>query len=103
MNDAIWIYNRKLCGGCLKSSSIYATDRKVKTKYNNTDTEREFCFKQRYLKLQEVKQKLPAQYEKMVEMIPILHPGHSFFSTVRFADGEKKYRGRITDNFQAFM
>ena len=41
MNDAIWIYNRKLCGGFLESSSIYATDRKVKTKYNNTDTERD--------------------------------------------------------------
>ena len=41
MNDAIWIYNRKLCGGFLESSSIYAADRKVKTKYNNTDTERD--------------------------------------------------------------
>jgi hypothetical protein len=41
MNDAIWIYNRKLCGGCFESSSIYASDRKVKTKHNNTDTERD--------------------------------------------------------------
>ena len=72
-----------------QSSNIYATDRKVKTKYNNTDTERGFCFKQRYLKLQEVKQKLPAQYEKMVEMIPILHPGHFFFPQCVLQMGRK--------------
>ena len=36
--QAAWL---KRCGGCLESSSIYASDRKVKTKYNNTDTERD--------------------------------------------------------------
>ena len=41
------------------------------------------------MKLQEVKQKLPAQYEKMVEMIPILHPGHSFFHGAFCRPGEK--------------
>ena len=41
--------------------------------------------------------------KKMVEMIPILHPGHSFFPQCVLQMGRKKYRGRITDNFQAFM
>jgi len=40
MNHAIRIYNRKLCDGCLKSSNIYASNRKVKTEYNNSDTKR---------------------------------------------------------------
>lgn len=34
---------------------------------------------------------------------PDITSGTLIFSTVRFADREKKYRGRITDNFQAFM
>ena len=92
------------CAAAASKAAAYMLLTGKLNKYNNTDTERGFCFKRRYLKLQEVKQKLPAQYEKMVEMIPILHPGHSFFTTVRFGRwGEKSTGVRIQINFQAFM
>lgn len=75
-----------------------------KLKQNITmQTPKGILFQTEILEISRSEQKLHAQYEKMVEMIPILHPGHSFFPQCVLQMGRKKYRGRITDNFQAFM
>ena len=98
MNDAIWIYNRKLCGGCLKSSSIYATDRKVK-KNITIQTPKGILFQTEILEITRSETEVTCAVRKDGGDDPDITSGTLIFSTVRFADGEKKIPGQNNRQF----
>lgn len=75
-----------------------------KLKQNITiQTPKGILFQTEILEITRSETEVTCAVRKVVEMIPILHPGHSFFPQCVLQMGRKKYRGRITDNFQAFM
>ena len=86
----------------LESSSIYAADRKVK-KNITIQTPKGILFQTEILEITRSETEVTCAVRKDGGDDPDITSGTLIFSTVRFADGEKKYRGRITDNFQAFM
>lgn len=89
MNHAIRIYNRKLCDGCLKSSNIYASNRKVKTEYNNPDTEG-ILFHAEILEITRSEKEVTCAVKKDGGDDPDITSGALIFSTVSFADEEEK-------------